>query len=204
MSDQAKVQNKVLGFFPLLAMVVGSVVGAGIFTSPAQLGRGANSGFIFIGWLITGLGIFSLTRVFQYLNGKRPELEGGIYSYAREAAGEFVGFNSAYGYWWSVLFGNLSYFFAIPGILALYIPVIGQNNWVALAVSSALLWGYFSLIMSGIKTAGITNVVITLLKLLPLLFVAIVAILLFKRDIFGEPFALALASDPTITASPKD
>ena len=79
-----KTNNKVLGFFPLLAVVVGSVVGAGIFNSPRDLGNIANPGPILLGWLITGIGVFSLVKVFQYLSNSRPELEGGMYSYERK------------------------------------------------------------------------------------------------------------------------
>lgn len=191
-----KTNNKVLGFLPLLAVVVGSVVGAGIFNSPADLGSKANPGAILISWLITGLGIFALVKIFQYLGNKRPELEGGIYSYAREAAGEFVGFNSAWGYWWSVLFGNLAYFFAIPKILSTYFPILAENKWAALILSSILLWSYFVLIISGIKTAGIANVLITILKLSPLVFVVFVTIFMFKPELVGNPFAQVIAGNP--------
>ncbi len=88
--------NKVLGLFALTMIVIGSMIGAGIFNSPADLGSVANPGAILIGWLITGFGVFALAMVFQFLSYKKPELEGGIYSYAKEQFGEFVGFNSAW------------------------------------------------------------------------------------------------------------
>ncbi|MBE0664356.1 MAG: amino acid permease, partial [Candidatus Aminicenantes bacterium] len=137
----AKMETRVLGFLPLLAVVVGAIVGAGIFNAPADLGRVANPGWIIVAWAITGIGMFSLARIFQYLALRRPELEGGIYSYAREAAGEFTGFNSAYGYWWSALFTNLAFFFAIAKILGLYFPFLSRSKWAAFALASALLWG---------------------------------------------------------------
>lgn len=186
------VNTKVLGFLPLLALVVGSVVGSGIFNSPADLGSRANPGWIMIAWAITGLGIFSLVRIFQYLADSRPDLEGGIYSYAREAAGEFKGFNSAYGYWWSALFTNLAYFFAIAKILSYYFPLLAANKWVAFSLTTALLWGYYILIRAGIRTAGAANVVITALKLTPLLFVVVVTIFMFRPELFGDPFATVL------------
>src|SRR4030042_4963235 len=170
---------KVLGIFPLLAVVIGSMVGSGIFNSPADLGNRANPGWIVIAWGITGFGFFALVRVFQYLADKRPDLSGGIYTYAREAGGEFAGFNSAYGYWWSILFANLAYFFAIPKILSEYLPVLASNKWTAFLLASVLLWSYHLLIMAGIKTAGITNGIITLIKLLPLVFVVFVALFYF-------------------------
>lgn len=188
-SGPGKTDVKVLGFLPLLALVVGSVVGSGIFNSPADLGARANPGWILVGWVITGVGIFSLVRIFQYLADRRSDLEGGIYSYAREAAGEFTGFNSAYGYWWSALFTNLAYFFAIAKVTSNYAPVLSSSKWAAFFLSSALLWGYYALVRAGIRLAGLANVVITGLKLTPLLFVIGVTVFLFKPELFGDPFA---------------
>lgn len=187
-----KTNIKVLSFFPLLALVVGSIVGSGIFNSPADLGTKANPGWVIVAWLITAVGIFSLVKIFQYLAYKRPELEGGIYTYAHEVAGEFVGFNSAYGYWWSTLFTNLAYLFAIPKILSNYIPVLSSNKWAAFILASFLLWVYYLLILAGIKTAGVANVFITILKLTPLIFVIGVTILMFKPSLIGDPFSATL------------
>jgi len=188
----AKTDTRVLGFLPLLAVVVGSIVGAGIFNAPADLGRVANPGWIAVAWAITGLGMFSLAKIFQYLAARRPELEGGIYSYAREVAGEFTGFNSAYGYWWSALFTNLAFFFAIAKILGLYLPLVARNKWAAFALASLLLWGYAALIRAGIRTAGAANLAITLLKLLPLVFVALLSAFLFQPALLGDPFSATL------------
>ena len=187
-----KTDTRVLGFLPLLAVVVGSIVGAGIFNAPADLGRVANPGWIAVAWAITGLGMFSLAKIFQYLAARRPELEGGIYSYAREVAGEFTGFNSAYGYWWSALFTNLAFFFAIAKILGLYLPLVARNKWAAFALASLLLWGYAALIRAGIRTAGAANLAITLLKLLPLVFVALLSAFLFQPALLGDPFSATL------------
>jgi arginine:ornithine antiporter/lysine permease len=188
-----KTNIKVLGFLPLLAVVVGSIVGAGIFNSPADLGSQANPGWIIAAWAITALGIFALVKIFQYLAARRPDLEGGIYTYAHEVAGEFVGFNSAYGYWWSSLLTNLAYLFAIPKILGDYIPALMNNKWAAFFLASALLWGYYFLIRAGIKTAGMTNVVITVLKVTPLVFVIVVTIFMFNPSLIGDPFSSTLS-----------
>jgi len=187
-----KTNIKVLGLLPLLAVVVGSVVGAGIFNSPADLGSKANPGWILAAWAITALGIFAMVKIFQYLAGKRPDLEGGIYTYAYEVAGEFVGFNSAYGYWWSCLLTNLAYLFAVPKILSYYFPILAENKWAAFILATALLWAYYLLIMAGIKTAGIANGFITLLKITPLIFVIGVTIFMFKPALMGDPFSTTL------------
>jgi arginine:ornithine antiporter/lysine permease len=185
-------QTRVLGFLPLLAVVVGAIIGAGIFNSPADLGRLANPGWIVVAWAITGVGMFSLARLFQYLAETRPELEGGIYSYAREAAGEFVGFNSAYGYWWSAIFTNTAFFYAIAKIGSYYLPGLGQSKWAFFLLASALLWIYTGLIWTGIRAAGMVNLAITVLKLVPLIFMVLAAAFFFKPSLMGNPFSAVL------------
>lgn len=185
---------RVLGFVPLLAVVVGAIVGSGIFNSPADLARVANPGWIAVAWAITGLGMYSLARIFQYLSRRRPDLEGGIYSYAREAAGEFAGFNSAYGYWWSAMFTNIAYFFVVAKVLGLYVPLLAQSKWAVFVFSSVMLWAYAALIRSGLKTAGMINVAITALKLVPLVVVAAAAVARFRPALAGDPFARVLSA----------
>ncbi|KLO24116.1 basic amino acid/polyamine antiporter [Marinitoga sp. 1155] len=180
--------NKVLGLFALTMIVIGSMIGAGIFNSPADLGSVANPGAILIGWLITGFGVFSLAMVFQFLSYKKPELEGGIYSYAKEQFGEFVGFNSAWGYWWSALLGNIAFFAVIMKILSGYFPILEENKLIALIFSSIILWVYHFLIVSGIRTAGVTNAILTILKLIPLFLVAILSIFAFNPDLVKDIF----------------
>lgn len=99
MTDGVVQIEKKLGFFPLIALVVGTMVGGGVFSLPHDLAVGANSGSIIIGWCITAMGMIPLALVYQTLARQKPELEGGIYSYARAGFGEYIGFNSAWGYW---------------------------------------------------------------------------------------------------------
>ena len=64
---------------------------------------------IIIGWLITAIGMISLALVFQNLTNERSDLDGGIYSYAQAGFGDFIGFASAWGYWFSAFLGNVAY-----------------------------------------------------------------------------------------------
>ena len=93
----------------LVALVVGSIVGSGIFGLPQNMAAGAGAGAILIGWAITGAGMLMLARVFQVLALRRPDLDNGVYAYARALSGDYVGFNSAWGYWVSAWLGNVGY-----------------------------------------------------------------------------------------------
>ena len=125
---QAVEENK-LGFSGLTAMIIGSTIGAGIFTTAGDMAsNGAHTASVLIGWGICGIGMYSLMMAFFGLNKIRPDLTNGIYSYAKEGFGEFVGFNSAWGYWMSALISNVSYITLLFGALSYFFPVFGEGN----------------------------------------------------------------------------
>ena len=90
----------------LIGLVIGSMIGGGAFNIMSDMGGKAGGLAIIIGWIITAIGMISLAFVFQNLTNERPELDGGIYSYAQAGFGDFVGFISAWGYWFSAFLGN--------------------------------------------------------------------------------------------------
>src|SRR4029450_10427706 len=83
----------------LIALVVGSMIGSGIFALPAAFGRGPGVLGALIAWSIAGAGMLMLAFVFQTLAQRKPELDTGIYAYAKEGFGNYLGFLSAAGYW---------------------------------------------------------------------------------------------------------
>jgi len=86
----------------LVALVVGSIIGSGIFGLPQNMaagaGAGAGAGAILIGWAATGVGTLMLAKVYQMLAVRKPELNNGVYAYAQALSGDHVGFNAAWGY----------------------------------------------------------------------------------------------------------
>ena len=112
----------------LIALVVGSILGSGIFGIPQNMAAGAGAGAILIGWAITGLGMLMLARVYQMLALRKPELDNGVYAYARALSGEYVGFNSAWGYWISAWIGNVGYLVAAFAALGYFFPAFGEGN----------------------------------------------------------------------------
>ena len=93
-SSPAKVSLAVL-----IALVIGSMIGGGIFGLPSQMGAAAAPGPLIIGWFITGAGMLMLAKVFQSLAVRRPDIDAGVYGYAKEGFGNYLGFSSAWGYW---------------------------------------------------------------------------------------------------------
>ena len=85
----------------LTALGIGSMIGGGIFGLPQQMAGAAAPGPLIIGWLITGAGMLMLAFVYQRLAINRPDIDAGVYGYARAGFGNLVGFSSAWGYWLS-------------------------------------------------------------------------------------------------------
>ena len=102
-----------MGLWMATALVVGNMVGSGVFLLPATL-AGAAGPVSLLGWLFTGAGAVLLALVFANLGRALPRT-GGPYAYAKRAFGDFVGFQTAWGYWIAVWAGNAA---IVPRIVA--------------------------------------------------------------------------------------
>jgi len=185
----ATTTERKLGFGLLTALVVGSIIGSGIFGLPQNMAAGAGAGAILIGWGITGVGMLSLALLYQRLALRQPELNNGVYAYARAAAGDYVGFNSAWGYWVSAWIGNVGYLVAAFGALGYFYPAFGEGNTAAaVAGASLVLWGVHLLVLRGIQGAAVLNAVVTLAKVAPLVLFIVLVALAFNADTFKLAF----------------
>ena len=88
-----------LTFATMTTMVVGSMVGAGVFSLPSRFAQQTGIAGALIAWTIAGTGMLMLAFVFQTLALRKPELDAGVYAYAKAGFGEYLGFFSAFGYW---------------------------------------------------------------------------------------------------------
>ncbi|HYC12694.1 MAG TPA: arginine-ornithine antiporter [Stellaceae bacterium] len=178
-----------LSLLPLVALVVGSMIGGGVFNLPSDMSAHASPGAIIIGWAITGLGMLMLAFVYQGLALRKPDLNSGPYAYARAGFGPYIGFQSAWGYWVSAWLGNVSYAVAIFSSLAFFFPTFGKgNNLQSVIGASIALWLIHALVLKGVKQAAFVNVVTTAAKVVPLVVFAILAILAFHYDKFTLNF----------------
>jgi arginine:ornithine antiporter/lysine permease len=173
----------------LIALVVGSIIGSGIFGLPQNMASGAGAGAILIGWAISGTGMLMLALVYQMLSIRKPALDNGVYAYARALSGEYVGFNSAWGYWVSAWIGNVGYLVAAFGALSYFYPGFGEGNTVpAIAGASLVLWLVHFMVLRGIQSAAVLNAVVTLAKVVPLLIFIVIVGVAFKLDTFSLGF----------------
>lgn len=182
--------SRKLGLGALTAVVIGSMIGSGVFSLPQNMAAGAGPLAILIGWGITGVGILALALVYQGLSTRKPQLDAGPYAYAKEGFGPFVGFNSAWGYWLSAWLGNVSYAVVMFSALSYFVPAFGEGNtWQAVVGASVVLWLIHALILAGIREAALVNLITTIAKVAPIvLFIALVVVA-FQVDVFTLDFS---------------
>lgn len=164
---------KSLGLGACTALVVGNMIGSGVFALPASL---APFGGIAIGgWLITSAGSIALALVFGRLARLVPET-GGPYAYTRAGFGDFAGFLVAWGYWITLWSGNAAVAVALSGYVAYFVPLLREQPVAGLGAALAAIWLVTWINVRGVKEAGLFQMVTTLLKLVPLLLVATVGL----------------------------
>lgn len=184
----------------MVFIALGSMIGSGIFNSPKDLISSANPQGAMIAWLIGGFGALMLALVFVYLAARKPELKSGIYAYARDGFGDFMGFNSAWGYWSLGWLGNI-------GFIALFFKTFNDllgdkaiSPLQAFIIGSLIIWIFFFILKAGIREGAILNFIVTTAKLIPVILIIVLGVLLVKSDLFiVENWQTRLAStgEPT-------
>ncbi len=184
-SDDAA-ETRRLSLFALTMMVVGGMVGAGIFSLPRTFANATGPIGAIIAWLIAGTGMYMLARVFQSLAARKPNLDAGVFAYAKAGFGDYPGFLAAFGYWISSCIGNVSYWVLIKSTMGAFFPVFGDGNTVvAIAVASLGIWLFHFMILRGTQQAAVINSIVTVAKIVPILTFIVVLIAAFRFDMFS-------------------
>ncbi len=189
MADDSKHK---LGLMGLVGIVAGSMIGGGIFNLPQNMAASAAAGAIIIAWIITGIGMYFLANTFRTLANAKPDLSAGIYRYAEEGFGRFIGFEMAWGYWLSAAFGNVAFAVLIMEALGYFFPLFGDGkNWPSVIGASILIWGMHFLVLRGVSGAAILNAVATIAKIIPLLIMIGITFwafngIEFRTDFWGQ------------------
>ena len=185
-----------MSLFRLTMMVVTASICGGIFSLAGDMAAGgANTGAVLVSWAICFVGVFALMMCFNGLSQARPDLTGGIYAYAAAGFGDFVGFNSAWGYWISACLSNVSFALLLFSALGYFFhPFEGGNNLLSCVCASIFLWVLVILVSRGVKEAAGVNVIVTIAKCVPLAMFVLSIVLLGKFDpaifmdnFWGEP-----------------
>jgi APA family basic amino acid/polyamine antiporter len=169
------VDKKALSLPILISLVVGNMIGTGIYILPAELAKYGTLSIL--SWIYTSIGALFLALTFAHLNNRFPKT-GGPYIYCKEAFGKLVGFIVAYSYWAGYLVSVAGIAVSSVGYLGFITPVLNANTssyneYIALAVELGFVWFFTAINMIGIHAAGVFQLILTIIKVIPL-FVIIV------------------------------
>lgn len=174
----------------LTAMVVGSMVGAGIFNLPGRFATATGPFGAIIAWTIAGTGMYMLARVFQALAEKRPDIDSGVFAYAKAGFGDYMGFLSAFGYWLGSCLGNVFYWVLIGSTLGRFFPDIFGDGSTATTIIVSLcgIWAFHFMILRGVEQATVINTIVTVAKIVPLIVAILAFVFFFNYEQFSENF----------------
>ncbi len=202
MSPQSQMPQRSLGLWRATSLVTGNIVGAGLLMLPASLGIYGVTGLL--GWTLTTIGSIFLALVFARL-AKRDPKAGGPYSYSRKAFGDFVGFQMAWSYWIGNWASTAGLGTAFVSYLSIFVPELKTNMPLSFLVGAGVIWTLTTVNISGVRNAGIVQLITTVLKIVPLAAIALMGIFYIDPTHFevinpsGEPFLKAIGTVAALT-----
>jgi APA family basic amino acid/polyamine antiporter len=176
-------RTRQLGLPAASALVVGSVIGTGVFGLPTALATFGPISLVAFG--VVSLGSLALAIVFSWLTKRIPG-SGGPYLYARAAFGEFAGFLNAWSYWLTAWAGNAAIVVALTGYVEVFINTDHNVGW-SIVIAFVCLWIPALINFLGLSSMGGAQVVFTVLKIVPLALIAVIGLFFLNPANFG-PF----------------
>ena len=198
-----KTKSQKIGLLTTISLVVGNMIGVGIFVLPAVLS--SYGSISLLGWIFTATGALILAKIFSNFSRIIVSKSGGPYIYSKVGFGDFIGFLVAWGYWIACWVGNGAIAIAIIGAASFFIPELATNSILSVSLGLALIWIFTWINARGIKESGKIQLITTIFKILPLLFVIIVGLFFFEFDNFpafnltGESNFSAISAVATLT-----
>ncbi|MBB2497200.1 amino acid permease [Aquipseudomonas ullengensis] len=193
-----------MGFWTCSALVVGNMVGSGVFLLPSSLAP--YGGLSLIGWLISSTGAVLLALTFSRLARINPAA-GGPYAYTRDAFGGFAGYLCAWTYWKAAWIGNAAISVTLVGYLQVFFPIL-RDPVLMVTTAIAAIWLCTLINLRGIKAFGLVQNILTALKLVPLLLVGVMGWFYFHpehlripepAELPGGGYAQAIATTAALT-----
>ena len=192
-------QTKQLGLWTSTSLVVGNMIGAGVFMMPATLA--SFGGISLVGWVCSAIGAFLIAKVFAHLSKMLPAADGGPYAYSQKGLGDFAGFLVAWGYLVSVWCTNAAITVSFISALSTFVPALATNSYLAIGTGLATIW-FLSWINSlGVFTSGILQLVTTILKIVPIVLIGVVGLFYIQWNNFLPFNSSGTSSIAAITAT---
>lgn len=164
-----------------MSLVIGNMIGTGIYLLPASLARYGSLSLI--GFALTALGALCLAYVFAVLTVRNPQ-SGGPYTHGQAVFGNLVGFLVAWGYWIMNWTGSAATAIGIVSYLSTFVPELVHNRLLAFEYGMVIVWSVTLINCLGLRFGGAVQVILTSVKLIPLIIVPIAALFWFHPDNF--------------------
>ncbi|MEG0671420.1 MAG: amino acid permease [Clostridium sp.] len=180
-----------LGLGAATAIVVGNIIGSGIFMSPASFARVTNPKVAILAWILTSIGSLLIALSFANLGSKMPKT-GGPIVYTRAAFGDFAGFLIAWSFWIGAWVGNAAIITAFMSYFTYFVPA-ANNPLAAFLISSAVVWIFTLINIFGVKYVGKIGIVSTIIK------VAVLVVFIVIAGLNFDPSYMKTISSPEVS-----
>lgn len=191
----------------LIALVISSAIGSGVFALSSDIATAAAPGPALIAWLVTGIGFMGLATTLGRLSIVAPDIDG-VVGYARAGFGRFVGFVSGWGYWLSIWIGNVAFGVMLVSAIGYFVPTLsGQLEVPGLVLISCVNWLMVLLVNRGVEEASFLNAIVMVCKLVPICSFIVAMLFVFSFDVFTVDFwgtlSANMAADPDAGSAPS-
>jgi basic amino acid/polyamine antiporter, APA family len=182
LSPRNQAKARALGVTSATGLVIGSIIGTGVFTMPAVLASAGTVSLLVLG--VIAAGAMGLAILFGQLTKRVPQADGGLYAYARHEFGDFAGYLTGWCYWIQAWAGNA----AIVSAWVFYVDALfdikpsGIGNW---GIALLGLWVPAAVNLAGVRQMAWFQNLTVVMKFLPLLFVAVVGWFFVTASNFG-------------------
>ena len=173
-------KNIKLNLGQAISLVLGNMIGVGIFMLPSSLSQYGSISII--GWVISGLIALFIASIFRRLSSKFPG-ENGAFYYTEKSFGEFIGFFIIWGYWVSILLVNASIAIAVTSYSTVFFDFLNITNF-AMTFTILILLAIAFINYFGVKTAGNFQLITSIIKIIPLLVTIMIGFYVFEINNF--------------------
>ena len=191
--------KKQLGLWTSTSLVVGNMIGAGVFLMPAALAQFGSISLV--GWLCASVGAFLLSKVFASLSKLLPAADGGPYAYSQKGLGDFAGFLVAWCYLVSVWCTNAAITVSFISAMSTFIPALATNSLFAAITGLSTIWFLTWVNSLGILTSGKLQLVTTILKMVPIVLIGVAGLFYIHWNNFLPFNTTGTSSFAAITAT---
>ncbi len=188
-----------IGLWTSTALVVGNMIGSGVFLLPASLAAFGSIGLL--GWIGSSAGAIVLAVLYSNLSKLMPDALGGPYAYSRTGLGDFAGYLVAWGYWISIWCTNAAIAVTFVSYSTVFFPVLATNSLLSVGTGLGAVWLLTWVNTLGVKEAGRVQIITTILKLTPLILVSIVGLFYMNVDNFNDFNISGVSNFSAITAT---